>query len=304
MKIVVDKSCGGDYKDITSAIKAAKKGDIIYLRNGIYNEKLVIDKPGMTIIGEDSKNTVITYSDYALMKDSEGNPIGTFKTATVYVSENAENTTFENITVKNEAGEGKIVGQAVALYTEGDRFYAENCRFEAKQDTLLSGPVPEDITGKTMPLCRQYFKSCYIEGNVDFIFGGGTSLFEDCEIYIVSRPNFPSGYVTAACTGENLKFGYVFKNCIITGSKPKGMAFLGRPWRGFAKTVFINCRTDDILHKEVFSKWNDTDRHLHCYYGFNAMESFKDTKADWIHYLTDEDVNIYTKENMFGDWGI
>ncbi|MCD8090757.1 MAG: pectinesterase family protein [Clostridiales bacterium] len=300
--IIVSKKGEGDFKSIQAAVDFAEENSVIYIKKGIYREKIAVDKPGLSFVGEDREETLLVYGDYAMMEPEIGYPIGTFKTPSLYVSENSDGFTMKNLTVSNDAGEGNVVGQAVALYLDCDRAVVENCRLSARQDTLLCGPIPEDITGKPMRLNRQFFKDCFIEGNVDFIFGGGVAYFENCDIFIVGRAGFPSGYVTAACTGESFPYGFVFKGCRIEGSGSRGRAFLGRPWRDYAKTVFLDCKWDDMIHPEVYSKWNDRKSHLTCYYGFNGMEGFKETKAEWVHYLDDKDNEKYSIENIFGDW--
>ncbi len=301
-KIIVSADGGGDFNTVGAALEACEEGSVIYIKKGIYREKIKIETPGLSLIGEDREETVLVYGDYAMMEYENGYPIGTFKTPSLYVTEEADGFSMKNLTVSNDAGEGNIVGQAVALYLDCDRAVVENCRLSARQDTLLCGPIPEDITGKPMRLNRQYFKDCIIEGNVDFIFGGGVSYFENCDIFIVGRAGFPSGYVTAACTGESFPYGFIFKNCGIKGSGNRGRAFLGRPWRDYAKTVFIDCKWDDMIHPEVYSKWNDRKSHQTCFYGFNGMEEFKETKAEWVHYLSGDDSSKYSMENVFGGW--
>ncbi len=301
-RIVVDSNGSGDFSTVAEAVENAESGCEIFVKNGAYREKIVADKPNISIIGEDSEKTIIVYGDYAMMEREVGYPIGTFKTPTLFVTESAEGFLLKNITVWNDAGEGNVVGQAVALYIDCDKGRVENCRLIARQDTLLAGPIPEDITRKPMPVHRQYFKNCYIEGNVDFIFGGAVAVFENCDIFIVGRSGFPGGYVTAGCHDESFEYGYVFKNCRITGSGNRKYCYLGRPWRGGAKTVFINCLWDDIIHPEVFAKWNDTPRHTTCYYAFSGMEDFAKTKADWVHIL--KNTEEYSEKNIFKDWEI
>ncbi|MCD7855071.1 MAG: pectinesterase family protein [Clostridiales bacterium] len=298
-KLVVDIRGKGDFCEIGSAVASVSGNCEIFIKEGTYREKIFIDKPNIRLTGEDREKVQLVFGDYAMMERENGYPIGTFETATLRVGESGEGFSMENMTVVNDAGEGNVVGQAVALYLDCDKAYIHNCRLSARQDTLLCAPIPSDIKGKPMPLNRQYFKDCFIEGNVDFIFGGACALFENCEIFIVGRSGFPSGYVTAACTDKEQEYGFVFKKCSISGSGARERAFLGRPWRDYAKTVFIDCKWDDIIHPEVFSKWNNRLSHLTCFYGFDGMEDFKDSKAEWVHYI--DDSGKYSAENMFGE---
>lgn len=299
-RFVVDVNGKGDFRKIGEAVAACTGSCEIFVKKGVYREKVFIDKAGVRLVGEDREKTELVFGDYALMERENGYPIGTFETATLRIDEKGEGFVMENISVVNDAGEGNVVGQAVALYLDCDRAIVNNCRLSARQDTLLCGPIPTDITGKEASLNRQYFKNCFIEGNVDFIFGGGCVLFEDCDIFIVGRSGFPSGYVTAACTDKGQEFGFVFKNCKISGSGSRGRAFLGRPWRDYAKTVFLGCKWDDIIHPEVFSKWNNRQSHLTCYYAFDGMKEFEKSRAEWVDYI--EDTEKYSVVNMFGSW--
>ncbi len=307
LKLTVDKNGSGNYTDVASAIDAVEFGKpaIIYIKNGIYEEKLLIDKPDITLIGQDRNKTVLRYNDGAFMPDKTGEPMGTFKTASVHITQKAEGFQAYNLTFENNAGFGSVVGQAVALYLDCDKAVIKDCRIIAKQDTLLTGPMFLDIEKKPEILNRQLFKNCYIEGDVDFIFGGASAVFEDCEVFALERPKQLPCYVTAACTSNKLQYGYVFKNCHITGSANDGMVFLGRPWREYAKTVFINCKLDKCVSKKGFCRWNDTDRHLTATYAQYGSygEGYNETELeDWSHVLTEADAEKYSIDKILGDW--
>lgn len=306
-KIIVDKNGDGDFLTVAEAIKAAPQngGCEIYIKKGIYKEKLIIDKPEIFLKGEDIKETVLTYDDGAFMKDETGEPMGTFKTASVHILRSGVGFRAENLTIENNAGVGDVVGQAVALYLDCDKAVVKNCSLLAMQDTLLTAPMHEDIAKEPMLLNRQFFENCYIEGDVDFIFGGATAVFKDCEIFSLDRKKEVNGYVTAACTAKDIKYGYVFFNCKLTSNAPEHTVYLGRPWREFAKTVYIKCDFGKHIFKEGFSIWNKTERHKTCYYaqykcfGEGACE---ENAVPWSHILTDEEAKEYTMENIFGDW--
>ncbi len=305
--LVVDKNGEGDFLTVADALCAApiNGGCKIYIKNGVYKEKLIVDKPNVFIEGEDIKNTILTYDDGAFMKDETGEAIGTFKTASLHILRSAEGFRAENLTIQNSAGMGDVVGQAVALYLDCDKAVIKNCRLLARQDTLLTAPMHEDTAKDPTILNRQFFEKCYIEGDVDFIFGGASAVFKDCEIFSLDRGKEINGYVTAACTSEKIKYGYVFVNCRLTSNAGEKTVYLGRPWREFAKTVFIECEFGKHIYESGFSVWNDTQRHKTCYYaqykcfGDGACE---DKAVGWSHILNDEDAKEYTLENIFGDW--
>lgn len=304
-RLVVDKNGTGDFFTIKDALNNALPGTCLFIKNGTYKEKLIIDKPNISFVGEDALNTKITYDDGAFQIDETGSQIGTFKTASVHILKEAEGFSAKNITFENSAGRGDIVGQAVAVYADCDKAVFLDCRFLGRQDTLLTAPMHEDITREPDILNRQYFENCYIEGDVDFIFGGATAIFNKCEIYSLNRDMEINGYITAACTSKNLNYGYVFIDCKLVGDAGKDSVYLGRPWREYAKTVFINCFMDKHIKKQGFSVWNDTDRHKTCYYAqYNSNgEGYKKNDiAEWTHILDSEEASMYTIENIFNGW--
>ena len=306
-KIVVAIDGSGDYMDVTSALSSVESGvtTVIYIKNVIYNEKLIIDKPNIIFVGEDKEKTVLRYCDGANMTDENGQPMGTFKTASVHVMPQAEGFEAYNLTIENGAGLGSVVGQAVALYLDCDKAVIDNCRLVAKQDTLLTGPIFSDIEKDPYILNRQLFKDCYIEGDVDFIFGGAVAVFENCTVYALKRPKELSCYLTAACTSKQLKYGYVFKDCLLTGSADEGTVYLCRPWREYANTVFINCEMDKCIRREGFSKWNDTDRHKtarYAQYGSKGVGFDESCLADWSKTLTLNEAEEYSISNVFEGW--
>lgn len=319
-KIIVGKYGTGECSTIAEAFEMAKqmKGHVdIEIRNGIYDEKLILERDDVTIIGESAQNTIITYNDYALKEMQDGTKYGTFRTATLKLLGNAIK--LKNITVENRSGNGRDFGQAVALYAEGDRMEFYNCRLLADQDTLYMGPGPECKANCEHELpeidniidARQYYKNCYIRGDIDFIFGGATAYFDECEIF--SQYNITEddekyrgkvkGYVAAACTWRGNKYGFVFNKCRFTGDCPENTVYLGRPWRIYAKTVLIECEIGKHIKVEGWHDWDKEAAHGATYfaeYNCNYMNVAK--RADWIKLLNAGEAREYTKENVLWEY--
>jgi pectinesterase len=288
-KVIVAKDGSGDFETIQAAVNSMPDHSqlrlTIQIKNGTYQEKLVIAswKTKITLIGEDKDETIITWNDY-----SGKGTLNTFTSFTVLVQGNDFHA--ENITFENSAGTG--VGQAVALHVEADRCIFTNCRMIANQDTLYTG----------VDNSRQYYLNCYIEGTTDFIFGPATVLFENCHIH--GKKN---SYITAASTPEGKQFGYVFKDCKITTSAETTKLFLGRPWRPFAKTVFLNCELPETIPAEGWHNWNKPDAEKTSFYaeykstgkGANSTQ-----RVGWSHQLTEGQAKEYTTGNIFGDWDV
>ncbi|MBD0366375.1 MAG: alpha/beta hydrolase fold domain-containing protein [Flavisolibacter sp.] len=288
---VVAKDGTGDFKTVQEAINAVpdfrKKETVIFIKNGVYKEKLVLaeSKAMIKLIGESVDSTVLTYDDWAQKKNIFGEEKGTSGSAGFYIY--GPDFSAENITFQNTAGP---IGQAVAVLVAGDRAQFRNCKFLGFQDTLYTW-------GRES---RQYYKHCYIEGTVDFIFGSSTAVFDSCTIFGKRR-----GFFTAASTPENKRFGYVFLNCHITGDATPASFYLGRPWRPFAKTVFLNCRMDKIVAPEGWNNWDNPANEKTAYYAEykNYGEgAAANTRVPWSHQLTDEEAKQYTLQNIFNDW--
>ncbi len=252
---IVAKDGSGNFATVQAAIDAVpdfrKNQTTILIKNGIYKEKLVLpaSKTNVAFIGENVEKTILTNDDYASKKNHFGEEMGTTGSSGFFVFGNefcAKNLTFEN--------SSGPVGQAVAVRVDGDMICFENCRFLGFQDTLYPHGDGESS--------RQYYKNCYIEGTVDFIFGWSTAVFQDCDIFCKSK-----GYVTAASTNEGVPFGFVFINCKISGDAPDGSVYLGRPWRPYAKTAFIECELGKIINKEGWNNWNKKDAEKSSFYG-------------------------------------
>ena len=263
---------------------------VIYVKNGIYKEKLIIPSwlTNIEICGESKENTIITYDDHANIRLMETNkPMGTFRTYTVKVE--GSDITFKNITIENNAAK---LGQAVALHTEGDRLTFINCRFLGNQDTIYTG------VGNT----RLYFKDCYIEGTTDFIFGPSTAWFENCTIH--SKAN---SYVTAASTPKDVKFGYIFNHCTLTAAPGVTKVFLGRPWRPYAYTLFMNCELGGHIVPQGWHNWNNGSNEQtarYCEYNNTGDGAKTAGRAPWSKQLTKKEAAEVTVGNVFKDWKI
>ncbi|MBX2843741.1 MAG: pectin esterase, partial [Flammeovirgaceae bacterium] len=272
---VVSKDGKGDFETVQAAIDAVphlrKNRTYILIKEGIYKEKMIVPstKTNISFIGEGADKTVLNNDDYSSKKNRFGEEMGTSGSSTIYIY--GDGFEAKNMAFENSAGE---VGQAVAARIDGDKVKFENCRFLGNQDTLYPH-------GKNS---RQYYKNCYIEGTVDFIFGWSTAYFEDCEIYCKRN-----GYITAASTEEHTAFGFVFYNCKINGSADKEGVFLGRPWRPFAQTVFIDCELSDIINPEGWDPWGSEEKKKTAYYAEynNKGKGFQpDKRISWSNILT------------------
>lgn len=300
-KITVAQDGSGDYSTIQQAINSCRDlGQAlvtIYIKNGVYQEKLVIpsEKTAIKLIGETRDNTIISWNDYSGKVIPPGMEIpgkdkyGTFTSYTMLIQ--GSDITLENLTIQNTAGP---VGQAVALHMEGDRIVVKNCKILSNQDTLL---VTKDGS-------RQYFVDCFIEGTTDFIFGEATALFKNCTIN-----SLKNSFVTAASTRENTRFGFVFMNCKLTANEVATEVYLGRPWRPFAKTVFIECELGKHIRAEGWDPWRGDkmfpDKDKTAYYGeFKNYGAGADVskRVAWSKQLTKKEAKEYTIKNIFGNW--
>lgn len=281
--IVVSRDGTGNFRTLQEAIESARAfmdyTVTIYVRNGVYKEKVIVPSwvENIDIIGEDRDKTIITYDDHANI-----NKMGTFRTYTVKVE--GSDITFKNLTIENNAAQ---LGQAVALHTEGDRFKFINCRILGNQDTIYTGAK----------FTRLYFKDCYIDGTTDFIFGPSTALFEDCIIH--SKRN---SYVTAASTPKEAKYGYVFKHCKLTAEPGVDKVYLGRPWRPYAYTLFIECELGKHIVSAGWHNWGKQSNEETARYmeykntgeGANASE-----RVAWSKQLTKKEAEAVTVDAIF-----
>ena len=283
--IIVAKDGSGNFSTIQQAIDETKafppQQITIFIKNGIYNEKVKVHawNTDLTIIGESADSTIITYNDHFNKIDRGRN--STFHTWTMLVEGN--NFIAENLTIENTAGP---VGQAVALHAEADRCVFRNIKIIGNQDALYAAGIN----------CHQYYKDCYIEGTTDFIFGAATALFENCTIN--SKSN---SYITAASTPEGSPFGYVFRHCKLTATEGVDSVYLGRPWRKFAKTVFIECELGGHIVPEGWKEWSNSENTQTTFYAeYKNVGSGSNTtkRANWSHQLTKKEARKYTTENI------
>lgn len=322
------------YKTVTAALAEApadsKEPYVIFIKNGRYYEKLTIDKPMITLIGEDRDKTILTYDHASGTKKPDGNSTyGTSGSASVTVKAadfHAENVTFENgfdypaNQAKMDSDTTKLAAaQAVALKTDAgsNRTFFKNCKFIGYQDTLY----PNAGT--------HYFKQCYISGHVDFIFGAGQAVFDDCDIISRDRKSDNNGYITAASTLLENEFGFLFLNCRLKKETPemkKSSVSLGRPWHpttnlpdgtraanpnAVGSVVFKNCEMDDHITTKGWEAMSGKDK------DGNTIWFTPEKDARFAEYgstgpgaivsptrkvLSDEEAAKYTVANVLGGW--
>ena len=284
-----------EFRNIDDAIEVCRAfmeyHKVIFVKKGTYKEKLIVPSwlTNIEICGEDRDNTIITYDDHAnVFIPGTDRKMGTFRTYTVRVDGN--DITFRNITIENNAAR---LGQAVALHTQGDRLTFVNCRILGNQDTVYTGGINT----------RLYFKDCHIEGTTDFIFGPSTAWFENCTI--LSRTD---SYITAASTPKNVEYGYVFNRCKIVAAEGVSKVYLGRPWRPYAHTLFMNCQLGKHILPVGWHNWSNTQNETtarYCEYNNHGEGAATKERAAWTRQLTRKEAAKVTLENVFrqnGGW--
>jgi pectinesterase len=293
----------------------------IHVGPGVYREKLVLDTPYVNLVGSGRGETVVIYGDSARDFLPNGEKRGTFRTAAFRID--AHDVTVCHLTFQNDAGYGHTVGQALAMYADGDRISFWDCDFLGSQDTLFTAPLPEKEAapggfvgpGDKRPRVRgrQYYRYCFLQGDVDFIFGGAIALFEDCTIYSKmpgdrvpsESPNSETilGYVTAASTPETQHAGYVFRNCKFVSDCPPGTVYLGRPWREYAKTVLLQCELGAHIHPAGWHDWQKPHGHFYyAEYKSSGAGASPSTRADFSTQLSDQEAELYTNDWILEGW--
>lgn len=247
----------------------AVPGSVIHLSPGVYRQKTVIRTPDLTIIGSGAGKTRIVFDDYARKRDQQGFEYITFRTYTLAVC--ADGIHMQGLSIINDAGQPEVKGQQVALSVLGTDFSMQDCTLTSTQDTLFLGPLPPDLIERYEGFLAdelrrggemaQHFQNCAIEGTVDFIFGCGNALFQDCVIRSLTDAR-NVGYVAAPAHSESQKEGFRFQNCEITCGEgvADGSIYLARPWRDHGLARFEGCSYGDHITAEGFHKWNDTNR--------------------------------------------
>ena len=299
--IVVARDGTGEFRNISEAIEVCRAfmdyHKVIYVKRGTYKEKLEIPThlTNIEICGEDALTTIITWDDHANIMmpsaydpiaierhptadnqhptPSNYHPIGTFRTFTLRVC--GSDITLKNITIENNSAR---LGQAVALHTEGDRLRFIGCRFLGHQDTVYTG------RGGT----RLLFRDCYIEGTTDFIFGPSTAWFENCTI-----KSKADSYITAASTPADVEYGYVFNRCRLIADEGVTKVYLGRPWRPYAYTLFMNCTLGSHIVPAGWENWRNPDNEKTARYAeYNNSGEGANTKqrVAWSRQLTKKEV--------------
>lgn len=253
------------YATIAEAVASVpadnKENVVIFVKNGKYHEKITVTTPYITIIGEDSEKTVLEYNVAAgTVNPDTGKTYGTSGSASLTIEKTANNVNLENITVANtfdypnETIEGKM---AVAMLTRADKLIFNNVRLTGWQDTLQADGGN-----------RQYFRNCYIEGNVDWIFGSAQAVFDDCDIVANG-----DGHVTAASTESTRSTGYVFINSRLlkkNSSVADNKVTLGRPWRSNACVTYVNCFMDSHIKTAGYTDMGDNSYKAAQFYEYQS----------------------------------
>ena len=297
--LTVAQDGSGDYKTIQEAVNSVRdlsqRRVTIHIKKGVYHEKVVVPswKTSISLVGESKDSTIISWNDFSGKPVSGGKDIYGKDKFTTYTSYTllVEGNDFiaENLTIENTAGR---VGQAVALHVEGDRVIIRNCRITGNQDTLYAAKENS----------RQYYQDCYIEGTTDFIFGEATAVFKNCVI-----KSLINSYVTAASTTQRQPFGYVFIECRLIADTGAKKVFLGRPWRPYAKTVYLNCELGSHIVPEGWNPWTgdvmfpDKEKTaFYAEYGSKGPGANPGTRVKWSRQLTGKEAKQYTLLRILG----
>ena len=289
---IVSKEKNAFYHRIQDVLNTIPSGNVkpirIFIKNGVYNEVVVVDasKNNITLIGEDATKTIINFNNHAGTKQENGDTLNTWTCASFFVY--GSDFQAQNITFSNDAG--FTAGQAVALRVEGNRASFFNCKMVGFQDVLF-------LSGNGV---KHYFNNCYIEGTTDFIFGASTAIFENCQIH--SKKN---SHVTAASTNSIIPFGFVFKYCTLTGDSALNKVSLGRPWSPTASVTYLNCWLGKHIINEGWNNWKNSSNELtarYSEYKSTGPGANPSARVSWSKQLTDEQASTFTTQKILGTW--
>ncbi len=290
--LVVAKDGSGDFFTVAEAVAAipdfCRKETVLYVMPGTYREKISVPYTKRNVKMEGRRGDVtIAWDDYASKIGATGQQLGTSGSSTVYFG--GDNWTVSDITFANTAGR---VGQAVAVQCIGDNIRFTGCRFLGNQDTLyLYGVGNRD--GENIPENSSYcFEDCYIEGTTDFIFGSASARFTACEIHSLA-----DSYITAASTCKGQPTGLTFYMCRLTAADGVTKCYLGRPWREYAQTVFIDCELGAHIRPEGWHDWNKPEAHKHAFYGEygSTGAGAAGPRVKWAHRLSRKQADNFTR---------
>ncbi|GAB4848268.1 Probable pectinesterase/pectinesterase inhibitor 51 [Ancistrocladus abbreviatus] len=299
----VCKEGGGCYKTVQEAVDAAPSnlegGErfVIHIKEGVYEEivRVPFEKKNVVFVGDGMGRTVITGS---LNTGIMG--VTTYKTATVGVLGDGFMAT--DLTFQNTAGPD--AHQAVAFRSDSDLSFIENCEFLGNQDTLYVHSL------------RQLYKSCHIEGNVDFIFGNAAAIFQDCTILVRPRQVKPEKGEKNAVTAHGRidpaqSTGFVFLQCLVNGtddymslyySKPAvHKSYLGRPWKEYSRTVFVSCTLEALINPDGWLPFSGDFALPTLYYGeYSNVGAGADLshRVPWSSQIPAEHINAYSVQNF------
>eukprot|EP00249_Psilotum_nudum_P030439 c43055_g1_i1 orf=39-1190(-) len=289
----VDQRGRGSFRTIQAAVDSVPVGNTqwvyIQIDAGIYHEKVTIpyNKPYVMFQGAGRQASIITWSDTA---SSEG----TADSATF--SAMAPNFIAKGMGFRNGApppSPGANGRQAVAVLLSGDMMAFYECGFYGAQDTLF------DYEG------RHYFKGCYIEGSIDFVFGHGQSTYKGCHLYVKAQPGYLSGSITAQNRDDpHDSSGFVFVDCTITGT---GEVFLGRAWGSYSRVVFMHTYMSAIVVPQGWYDWGNPQRESTVYYGqykCSGPGANAAGRVKWSHELSDREAEPFVEINFIngGSW--
>lgn len=297
-----DGTAAACYATVQAAVNAAPdnvtdRQFVIQIKQGIYEEtvRVPFEKKNVVFLGDGRGKTIITGSLNA------GQPgMTTYNSATVGVV--GDGFMARDLTFQNTAGPD--AHQAVAFRSDSDLSIVENCEFLGNQDTLYAHSL------------RQFYNKCRIQGNVDFIFGNSAAMFQDCEILLAPRQLNPEKGETNTVTAHGRtdpaqSTGFVFQNCLVNGteeymkyylSKPQvHKNYLGRPWKEYSRTVFIQCNFEALIHSDGWMPWSGDFALKTLYYGEfqnSGPGSNPSKRVPWSSLIPEEHVAVYSVQNF------
>ncbi|MCM1519465.1 MAG: pectinesterase family protein [Lachnoclostridium sp.] len=299
----VSKDGTGDYASIQEAIDAVPAGSrgIIFIKAGVYDENIYASRKGepakfISLVGEDAATTILTSSV------SRGGESSNSYLDCAALNVFCERFYAENLTIRNTSGN---VGQAEALFTNGDAHLFNNCVLSGYQDTY-----------KANIGSRGYFTNCVIEGCTDFIYDGGLEWFENCTIRCVNG----KGYITAPAessmpmtkvmypelSADVFYPGLFFRNCNVVAEEGVGEGdyYLGRPWKETSGAMFISCSLGKHINAAGWKDWNGNEKTSSLYEYKNVDPSGQPvntaSRASFSRQASDAEVAAYmTPEFVF-----